>query len=83
MADEKIYIGSGKERKFDNGGSVINCSICLDDLKKYHEQFGSTSEKGRHFLNIKIVQKKQIDQYGKSHSVEVDTYKPEKKQDEF
>ncbi len=32
--EEKNYIGSGWERKFDNGGSVINLSLRIEDIQK-------------------------------------------------
>lgn len=32
MAKEHKFIGSGKEKSFPNGGTVINCSLCLDDV---------------------------------------------------
>lgn len=31
---DKNYVGSGWEKKFDNGGSIINLSLRLEDLNK-------------------------------------------------
>ena len=72
---EKIYCGSGKE--FGNFGSV-NLSICLSDLPK---EFITESKNGKKYINIVLNKKKQVDQYGKTHSLEVNTYKPEPKTD--
>jgi len=77
MAEEKIYVGSGKG-KFD--GNLVECSICLTDLPKefiYEYQ-------GKKYINLKVQKKKEIDKFGKSHSILVNTYKPEKqKESEF
>ena len=70
---EKIYVGSGKER-FE--GSLINTTINLTKISKtckdYIFEYG-----GDKYLKLKVVKKKQEDEYGKSHYVEVDTWKPE------
>ena len=69
----KIYVGSGKE-KFD--GNLIDVSINLSKIsgasKDYIFEYG-----GDKFIKLKVVKKKEIDEYGKTHYVEVDTWKPE------
>ena len=70
---KKIYVGSGKE-KFD--GNLIDVSINLSKIsgasKDYIFEYG-----GDKFIKLKVVKKKEIDEYGKSHYIEVDTWKPE------
>ena len=70
---KKIYVGSGKE-KFD--GNLIDVSINLSKIsgasKDYIFEYG-----GDKFIKLKVVKKKETDEYGKSHYVEVDTWKPE------
>ena len=70
---EKIYVGSGKEM-FE--GSLVNTSINLSKIsrnaKDYIFEYG-----GDKFIKLKVVKKKETDEYGKSHYVEVDTWKPE------
>ena len=70
---EKIYVGSGKER-FE--GSLINTTINLSKISKtskdYIFEYG-----GDKYIKLKVVKKKEEDEYGKSHYVEVDTWKPE------
>ena len=70
---KKIYVGSGKE-KFD--GNLIDVSINLSkssgSSKDYIFEYG-----GDKFIKLKVVKKKETDEYGKSHYVEVDTWKPE------
>lgn len=77
MSENKIFIGKGKAvEKFD--GNLIECSICLTDI---------SSEAGEHiyeyngkkYINIKVQKRKDgADQYGKTHFIEVNTWKPEK-----
>ena len=70
---KKIYVGRGKE-KFD--GNLIDVSINLSKIsgasKDYIFEYG-----GDKFIKLKVVKKKETDEYGKSHYVEVDTWKPE------
>ena len=70
---DKIYVGSGKEM-FE--GSLVNTSINLSKInrnaKDYIFEYG-----GDKFIKLKVVKKKETDEYGKSHYVEVDTWKPE------
>ena len=74
---EKIYIGSGKEKIFDNGGSVINCMITLDGLAQIFKDHGFTTQNGVKKLKLIIGKRREIDQYGNSHYVQIDTWKPD------
>lgn len=76
MAD-KIYVGNGKERTFDNGGSVITITVDVDALINACKDYGFTTEAGKRKIRLKVAQRREIDQYGNSHLVEVDTWKPE------
>lgn len=76
MADH-IYVGSGKERTFDNGGSVITVSIDVDKLINACKDHGYNSDAGKRYIKLKVGRRREIDQYGNSHSVEVDTWKPD------
>ena len=73
--NNKIFCGSGKE--FGNYGTV-NISVCLSDLPKEHITEGSN---GKKYMRLKLNRKREPDQYGNTHSLEVDTWKPEKKQE--
>ena len=70
---DKIYVGSGKEM-FE--GSLVNTSINLSKIsrnaKDYIFEYG-----GDKFIKLKVVKKKETDEYGKSHYIEVDTWKTE------
>ena len=72
MDKEKIYVGSGKE-KFD--GNLIDVSINLSRISETSKDF-IFEYGGDKFIKLKVVKKKETDEYGKSHYVEVDTWKP-------
>ncbi len=67
---EKIYCGSGKV--FGRFNS-INLSVCLDDIPS---EYKKTSKNGKVYCNLILQQKKNVDQYGNTHCIEVDTWKP-------
>ena len=73
--NNKIFCGSGKE--FGNYGTV-NISVCLSDLPK---EFITEGSNGKKYMRLKLNRKREPDQYGNTHSLEVDTWKPEKKQE--
>lgn len=75
---EKIYVGNGVE-KFD--GDLIQQSICLTDIKNKARDFIFEYD-GKQYIKLKTVKKREVDQYGKTHYVEVDTWKPEQKKQE-
>ena len=75
--NEKIYIGSGKE-KFE--GSLVEATINLSKIMKTCKDF-IFEYGGDKYIKLKVVKKKQEDQYGKSHYVEVDTWKPASAED--
>jgi hypothetical protein len=73
---EKIYVGNGTE-KFD--GDMVQFSLNLTKLGKdaSEHMFEYNGEK---FIKLKIAKKKDgADEYGKTHYIEVDTWKPEPK----
>jgi len=78
MSDqEKIYVGSGVE-KFD--GDQVEFSLNLTRLKaEAHRIFEYNNEK---FIKLKVCKKRETDQYGKTHSVQVDTFKPSPKSEQ-
>lgn len=69
---DKIFIGSGVA-KFN--GDLVECSVCITDAESHIFEYN-----GKRYLKIKVQKKRQPDNYGKTHSVEVNTWKPEKTQ---
>jgi len=74
MAEEKIYVGKGTT-KFD--GNQIACTVCLTDLPQEH----MFEYNGKKYIKLIVQEKKSVDEYGKSHFVAVDTWKPEPKKE--
>ena len=81
MAD-KIYVGNGKRKTFDNGSYIVKFALNLKDLKKAEEYVYEMN--GIKYINLEIGEKKiSPDQWGRTHNVTVDTFKPDpKKQSE-
>jgi len=77
---EKIYVGNGKKKTFQDGGSVINIMLSLDGIKEHFENYGFTTDQGKKKLKLVLSERKEIDQYGNSHYLTVDTWKPEQQQ---
>ena len=75
MSQEKIYCGSGKETKYG-----INFSVCLSDLPK---EWITEGKNGKKYINLQLNKKREVDQWGKTHSVTVNTWKPDKNEDLF
>jgi|TARA_R110002073_G_C9054363_1_gene544276 hypothetical protein len=72
--EEKIYVGSGKS-KFD--GNLVSCSLCLTDLPAEHIY----EYNNKKYIKLNVQKKKEEDQYGKTHSVSIDTWKPDAKKE--
>lgn len=69
MDNERRYVGGGTQVQ---GYPLVNFYIALDDLQKADIK---TSKKGKRYVNLTIGEKKNgVDEYGKTHSVWVDTY---------
>ncbi len=75
--EQKTYVpkSSAKERVFNSGGSSINLSFKADELIAFIKEH--RNEKG--YLNLKIEKRREAGQYGDTHSVVLDTWKPEQK----
>ena len=68
MAEQKQYCGSGKKSP---NHDIVNIVIMADQLGEVHEY------KGKKFYKFCVGAKRETDQYGKTHSVWVDTFVPD------
>lgn len=75
MSDNKrTFVGGGKKaEKFD----IVNFSVCLSDIDKSH----IFEYNGKKYVKLSVGAKREVDQYGKTHAVWIDDYKPEPKDD--
>jgi hypothetical protein len=70
MSEEKIYVGRGKKSdRFD----IVSIDICLTDLPKEHIKKGNN---GKSYIKLNVSAKREVDDYGNTHTVTVDTWKP-------
>lgn len=78
MDNKPNYIG-GKFKvitgKYDDMYAI---SLCLEDLQK----IATESKNGKHYAKIKVTKKKEVDQWGNTHTMVEDTWKPEKREEE-
>jgi hypothetical protein len=71
--EKKIFVGSGK-KKFDNLRAI---TLCLTDIPQEH----IFEYNGKKYIRLNVNDKKEADQYGKDIALSVDTWQPEKKED--
>lgn len=65
MADKKYLSGNGKEVVFEDGGSVINVYIDLDDAKEKGLIFKTKNNKNG--LAFTLARKSEVGEYGDTH----------------
>jgi len=78
---EKIYAGTGKAFTFSNGGTKVSCSICLSDLPKEFITIGKKN--GKKYIKLDLLERKNgEDDFGNTHYLTVDTWKPTQQREE-
>lgn len=69
MAEKNYIKGFAKERKFDNGGSIIALTLNLEQLSQLPlDNYGN--------IKIDVCQKRETDQWGNTHYVVENTFVP-------
>ena len=79
MSVEKRYVrGNCKEKKFDSGSPLLNLSFNVN--KFLSKQDGSVSDYADEngWVQITVTAKREIDQYGNSHAIHLNEFKPDK-----
>ena len=71
---ENIFCGSGREVSFDNWSSIVNVTLNLAELKEHIYDYN-----GKKYVNLTVGARKEPDQFGKTHYVKINTFKPEEK----
>tara|TARA_R110000744_G_scaffold77156_3_gene152534 strand:- start:57 stop:323 length:267 start_codon:yes stop_codon:yes gene_type:complete len=70
---ENIYCGSGTEKTFSEGRSIVNFSVRLSKLKDHVYEYN-----GEKYVNLTLgANRDGANDYGKTHYVKVNTFKPE------
>ena len=75
--ENKIYCGSGKEITFQTGGSLISITLDIETLQRFFKEHGFTTQQGKKKMKMNVSKRIETDQYGNTHSVSIDTWKPE------
>ena len=69
---EIIYAGSGKTVS-GQYGEFFKVTVCLSDLPKEH----IFEYNGKKYVNLTVQKKREVDQWGKTHGVSINTWKPD------
>tara|TARA_R100000152_G_C6752661_1_gene176374 strand:+ start:588 stop:875 length:288 start_codon:yes stop_codon:yes gene_type:complete len=70
---ETIYCGNGKEKKFDDGGSIVNFTVHLDKIRDHVYEY-----EGKKYVNLTMsALKGGANEYGKTHSVRINDFEPD------
>lgn len=74
---DKIYLGklATKELKF---GKMLSGYLNVTDIPKDKIK---TSKSGKKYISIDVFQLKNVDDYGNSHSIQLNTFEPQKKEE--
>lgn len=78
MADKVFLKCSAKGKTFNNGGSIIKLGVKVEDLIAFAKQHAND----RGYVNLVIQQRREVGNYGDTHSVVLDTYEPKRNADE-
>ena len=65
---DKIYCGRGKKSNYG-----IKLNVCIDDIPAEHIQ---EAKNGKRYVRLEVKERREADQWGNTHSIEVDTWKP-------
>ncbi|KKN23839.1 hypothetical protein LCGC14_0900950 [marine sediment metagenome] len=60
--------GSAKEHVFDNGSSLVNFSLNIENLKEKANEDG--------WIQLVMTARQEVDQYGNTHLVYFNDFKP-------
>ena len=74
MNEPKIYVPkcSAKSHTFQNGGEIIKIAFHADTLAEFVKNHAN--EKG--FVNFIVGKRREVGNYGETHTVMLDTWKP-------
>jgi hypothetical protein len=76
MAD-KVYLKcSAKEKTFRNGGAILKIGIKVEELAA----FVKAHKNERGYINLAISPRREVGQYGDTHSVYLDAPPPQQQQ---
>ena len=77
MENERIFVGNGKRIN----DWKIGISLCVSDIPR---EWIKQGKNGKKYLSLNLCERKGgADRFGNTHGLEINTWKPEQKKDEF
>jgi len=76
MKNSKIIIGKNLKASEKFGNALVEGALCLDILDTENVKKLTYKYDGKKYLNIKVVERKEPSQFGKTHYIEVDQFVP-------
>jgi hypothetical protein len=77
--NERILLAKNLQQSSKFGDGLIEGAICLDILEDEKVKRLIYEYNGKHYLNVKVVKRKEANSYGKTHYLEVVTFVPTRK----
>ena len=75
---EYVSGASAKEKQITDDFVTLKVGICIDDLDKSKMKKAAN---GKSYLNLDITRRREVGQYGDTHSIKYDTWEPKEKSD--
>jgi hypothetical protein len=75
---QRILLAKNMEASKKFGDNLVEGAVCLDVLEDPTVKRLIYEYDGKKYLNVKVVKRKQVTNYGKSHFMEVSTFVPTK-----
>jgi hypothetical protein len=73
----KMYLGNLQEKTRLSGDKFLAGSLCIDDMENVPEEHIQKGTNGKRYMRIIINPYRDgANEYGNTHSIAVDTYKP-------
>ena len=79
---QKILLGKNLQASSKFGDNLVEGAICLDILDDPIVKRLTYEYNGKKYLNIKVVKRKEVTNYGKTHYMEIDVFVPTKQNEE-
>ena len=76
--NEKILLAKNLQQSPKFGENLIEGAICLNILEDANVKNLVYEYNGKHYLNVKVVKRKEANSYGKTHYLEIDMFTPTK-----
>jgi hypothetical protein len=76
---KKIMLAKNLQASEKFGDNIVEGAICLDILNDENVQKLVYEYEGKRYLNVKVVKRKEVSKYDKTHYMEIDQFVPTKK----